>query len=83
MTGAVIAWKPPPGRPTRRVKYHRVAAELRSRPGVWALVKASASPAAARATASHIRRGLVPALLPRGDFEVEVRGLGVYVRWVG
>lgn len=78
----VIAWKPPPGQPRRRARYHYVAAELRRRPGQWALVKASVSPAGARATVSQIRRGLVPAFLPTGHFEAVVRGLGVYVRYV-
>lgn len=79
---AVIAWKPPPGQPARRSRYRLVAAELRRQPGEWALVKASESPAGARATASQIRRGLVPAFLPSGHFEVVVRGPGVYVRYV-
>lgn len=81
-------WEAPPkasGRPHHR--YAPMARKLRQRPGQWAMIRTCPSAAVARNRASAIRRGEIPAFLPKGTFEAlhrEVNGAWVvYARFVG
>jgi hypothetical protein len=58
------------------------AAELRDRPGEWAVVATMPSNRAAAMTA-NIRLGKLAAFRPAGTFEATKRGEDVWVRYVG
>lgn len=75
---------PPPGGVGRPVLYEEEAAELRGRPGEWALIADSA----ASSMASNIKYGTLKAFRPAGTFEAVCRkqkhGYGeIYARYVG
>lgn len=92
---AVIRWEQPPprdprGRPCRRTpepesKYERLAAQLRSRPGVWALVY-EGEKARASGIAMVIRLSQVVAF-PNLDYEAVTRTRDrvtrTYARYIG
>lgn len=83
---ALVTWEAPPPsarrRPDTRTDHDGIAAELRSRPGEWALL-----PAAATGMAGQIRRGDIRAYRPAGTFEAVRRdsadGIRVWARYVG
>jgi hypothetical protein len=92
----VIRWEEPPddGRrepPQRdrgpRWKYPAIAAELRERPGEWALVIECAAGNTGYVVAHRMRRGACAGFGPAGAFEAEARqhgdGTRVYARFVG
>jgi hypothetical protein len=83
---AIIRWEaPPPGSQRgrgHRVDHDTIAVELRSRPGEWGLL-----PASATGMAGQIRRGDIRAYRPAGTFEAvrrdDATGIKVWARYVG
>jgi len=59
------------------------AAQLRDRPGEWALLMTKDTPSKASDLAGNIRRGIMKAFQPAGAFEATIRGRDVWVRYVG
>jgi hypothetical protein len=84
-----IEWTAPPGHGNSTTNWSAIADELRSKPSVWAKVKADTTNAA---LAARIKRGSGP-WGPTGSFEATTRGTGVningarvmdvYARYVG
>lgn len=76
---------PAPGR--RRTTHSLIAAQLRQRPGEWALIATRATPGNASSTAQAIRTARLSSYAPRGAFESAARTekgvYGVYARYVG
>jgi hypothetical protein len=74
-------------RPTWPEQHKLMAAELRSRPGEWNVVKATPSIATARNTAALIKSAGITAYSPAGAYEAAARTVDgahrVYVRYVG
>lgn len=65
--------------------WKQITADLRARPGKWAVVEGenvSHDQRAALATALRLKRGGVQGAKP-GEFEATVRGTEVYARFVG
>lgn len=88
----VLRWEDPPppshaGRPRgRNGPMEAVAAELRRRPGEWAVLY-DGRKSAASGMSSYIRTGALAPFTPSGDFDACARILGdrriVYARYVG
>lgn len=77
----VIRWEEPPAAPTH---HDRIAADLRSRPGQWALVMERVN----RNNATKISNAVHAAYLPAGAFEATSVGRGdgttdIFARYVG
>jgi len=85
-----IKWEDPPERPAGRryskTKWSAIAAQLRSRPGEWAVVNTQRTVGPAANVASGLRRGAYRDMTP-GQFEVKCTAVGdeyrVYARFVG
>lgn len=88
---AVIRWEPPPAarrassEPPSEFDHHGIAAELRARPGDWAVVCESGTNPALTA---RINRGELSAYRPAGCFEAVCRANGsgvlvIYARYLG
>lgn len=77
----VLRWEDPPRPLRRRTDWREVARQLRSRPGVWALVYEGPSPQSAGGQMSNLRAGRVAAMNPADEFEYERRGTALYARW--
>lgn len=84
---AELVWEAPPavtrnGRPD----WTTIGAELRARPGEWAIVRVCERIAQSSNLAYTINRGLIGAM-PYGEFEARSRAFGtehrVYARYVG
>jgi hypothetical protein len=82
--------EPAPPAPTGAAARQLFADQLRTRPGVWALLGTYDNPPTARTSAYHIRAAVNPQnqpFAPAGTFEAEARSLcgesRVYVRFVG
>jgi hypothetical protein len=95
MGAAVLRWEAPPedgrrapvDRPrSHRRDYSRIAVELQSRPGEWALV-AECPARSGYIVAQRMRTGDAVGFRPAGAFEAEARqfeeGTRVYARFVG
>jgi len=84
-----MKWEDPPSLP--RVDppgvHSNIAAELKNRPGNWALVGTYAAASVSSSMAYQIRTGRLPTYLPTGSFEAKARTVGrehrVYARYVG
>ncbi|MFI9063080.1 hypothetical protein ACIGQE_14535 [Streptomyces sp. NPDC053429] len=80
---------PPPEQ--RNTKHRRIAAELRSRPQVWGVVRKPSSLDSASSGARAIREARLPSYAPAGSFEAVARSVTegatteyrVYARYVG
>lgn len=74
---------PPPSMERTHGKHYAIAAELKSRPGEWALIAEATSPS----VVTYITRGLGSAYTPAGSFEAVSRlaegHRDVYARYVG
>ncbi|GAA0704509.1 hypothetical protein GCM10010193_69370 [Kitasatospora atroaurantiaca] len=69
-------------RPYQKHRPH--AAACRAEPEVWHPVRTYPTLATAKTVASNIRTGKLPAYLPRGSFEAEIRGgRNVWARFMG
>lgn len=83
MTEPDLQWQDPPT--SRKAgKYARIAAELKKRPGKWALINTATT----RATTTTIRQGKWPAFAPGGTFEAAAAKrpdgkYDIYARYVG
>lgn len=80
---SIIRWEKPP-KGGRGRKWQKVADDLKSRPGEWALVAESAS----RTLAGNISNGLIVAFRPPRTFEGvgrvnEDKSVDVWARYVG
>lgn len=83
-----LVWEdPPPAERRKRSQWGQVADQLRARPHTWARIRECRSNAAARSTATQIRRGRRDGMEPAGSFEAESRTVDgrhfVYARFVG
>lgn len=80
-----LNWQEPPERKKGGAisKQDRIVGALRANPGRWALIHTAPNRQAAYAYSSWRKRGLSPAWTPTGDFDVTVRGLQVYARYIG
>lgn len=83
-----LVWKQPP--PSTRTDWAAIDAQLRERPGEWALVATRDTEQKAGQLMSELRVGKSQGYgkqrtvrLEVGAFEVERRGLDVYARFVG
>lgn len=81
-----VEWGDPPPGDRRRTAWDEVADELRTRPGVWALVARDRSPATARS----ITMAMLSSFQPAGTFEArtanrnkEKNRCDIYARFVG
>lgn len=81
-----IEFKNPPSKVTgpKSSKHDPIAAQLKERPGEWALILTAASPS----TAAAVKRGLIKAYRPPGSFEATARDAkngraDIYARFVG
>lgn len=71
----------------RHSEYDEIAAQLKARPGQWALCLKNKN----AATAHHIKRGTFTAFRPAGSFDAAARGTNkkernshdIYIRYVG
>lgn len=84
-----ISWEQPPAgrdKPITRTAWGPIVAELRTRPGEWAVVAVKPTAAAAATVAAHMRRGIYTGM-SRGEFEAMARTVDgeyrVYARYVG
>jgi hypothetical protein len=86
----LVKWEDPPmsARAGRGKKWQEEAAELRSRPGQWAVLREYPSGKRSRAydLAVNVKQGRIVAFRPYGAFEASVRLDGgvhkVYARYV-
>lgn len=91
----VIRWEAPPprtrhddpARPQPHSKHAALAADLRGRPGEWALVLI-ASKGSATSIANTINNGIIAEFRPSGTFEAVTRSVGAgryhaYARYLG
>lgn len=99
MTDDIVWENPPrdrPGRGAGGVNHRKVAAQLRSKPGVWGVVGEYSNGNTSSSIAWHIKRAAnLPAYEPAGSFEAmarsvdtikdgeRVRHFRVYARWMG
>ncbi|MET3984197.1 hypothetical protein [Streptomyces sp. PvR034] len=80
---------PPPAQ--RNTKHARIAADLRTHPEVWGVIRRPASLDSAASAARAIREARLPAYSPAGTFEAVARTVTegnrteyrVYARYVG
>lgn len=77
-----ITWCPPPAITGKR-KWTAEAAELRTRPGQWAVIDTKTAQHAADSMAYAINIAQLKAFQPAGDYEACARGKSVYVRYLG
>ena len=97
MTGPVssVEWTEPPPMRTERpamrterpaTKWSRIAADLQTNPGEWAIIDRRPDAHSASAAAHSIRMGVLKNM-PRGEFEAAARKVDgeyrVYARYVG
>lgn len=89
---SVIRWEEPPpahaenkGVPKHLISHELIAAQLRRRPGEWAVIYESNTPTTA--IAHVVKRAQVKAYRPAGSFEAvtrHVRGMNLaYARYIG
>lgn len=81
-----FAWEDPPAPHPRKGgknsnAWRDEADQLRAHPGTWARVADRGNSAVAKAMASQIRLGIIPAFEPIGAFEATHRGSYVYARY--
>ena len=78
-----LNWQEPPARARRgHSPFDEIAAELRTNPKRWALVRHYDNPDSAAGYASMINRAGTAAF-PAGEFEAVSRGGDLYVRYTG
>ena len=81
-----IVWETPPEtalRSRRHGQYTEFAAAVRARPGAWAIMPGTkTSSESARSAAQNLRRGKMKDFA-KGQYEVVVDGIKIYVRFIG
>lgn len=73
---------PPAGRESQIQHVREAVAELKARPGEWAIVARKPKQTSANSFARKVRDG-IGSWRPAGAFEAAVRGTDVWARYVG
>ena len=86
--GAVKSWgEPPNNRRGPSVKHGALAAELKTRPGVWAHALTVGTARSAASTAQAVRSARLSAYAPAGSFDARSRTVSgeyrIYIRYLG
>lgn len=85
--GVTFGDLPKPGRSAARELHSLIAAQLRQRPGQWALIATRSSASTAGSTAHSIRTGKIKPYGPEGTYEAAARTVDgehqVHARYMG
>jgi hypothetical protein len=74
-----------PGDNHRRYDWKNITAQLKAKPGDWAIIEAEGAKgtnSAAQATSRNIRNGRIKGI-KAGEFDAVTRGSVVYARYIG
>lgn len=69
----------------RRYNWDNITAQLKAKPGDWAIIEAEGAKgtnSAAQATSRNIRNGRIKGIAP-GEYDSVTRGSVVYARYIG